>query len=473
MSNKKSFLWALFERIGSVGLQFVLQLIIARILLPSDYGICAILLVFVNICTLFIEGGLPAALIQQKNCSTKDYSTVFFITFVLSCVFYGVIFFLSPFIAEFFSNDIIIPGLRIISLTLVLGSFNSVQIAVLRKSFQFKKIFISNTIATILSSFISIYLAYKGSGAWAIIIQIVTQRIISTIITFLLLRWYPHWVFSWDIAKKLFSYGWKLMMSNILSVIVTDIYTIIIGRHFSKSELGLYDTGTKIPNSISSTISSTLTNYLFPLYSSFQDDSSKIKTYIKKSNSVCSFIMFPMMFCMAAMADPLIRIVLTDKWSNAAIFMQLACFLYAFYPIHMNNLQAINAIGRSDIGLKLEIIKKGLDLLFLIAFIPWGIVWLAFGRMLTSIIGLWINMSPNKKLVNYSFREQIGDILPTLAISLIVFVIIIFVSKFIKTSDIHLLSIQILISIISYSILSYLFNRKILFSVLSIINIKH
>lgn len=469
---KRSLFWSFLERVGTVGFQFLIQLLLARLLVPEDYGLCAILLAFINISTVFVDSGLPSALIQKEKVERIDYSSAFYLTFFASVVIYIVLFVLSPFVASFFGNDILCPALRILSISLVIGAFNSVQIAYLKRNFQFRKQFVANLSAIIFSAIVSIALALQGFGVWSIIWQYLSYRLISTLMLFIQVRWYPYVEFSRTRVLSLLSFGWKCMASNILSIIITDIYTVIIGKFFTKENLGVYDTGSKIPLAISTTVTSTLNSVTFPVFSRLQNDGAKLKDYIHKSNSISSFIVFPVMFGIAAMAEPLVRVLLTDKWIDAVPFLQIACVLYAFYPIHANNLQAINALGRSDIGLKLEVVKKTLDILFLLLFLPCGLIYVAFGRMLTSILGLWINIFPNKKLVGYSFKEQLLDIIPTFLIAGVSAIIMYLIPQFISVSDIVMVLIQCLFGLSLYCVLSHIFNKATLQKVVQIIKLK-
>ena len=267
------------------------------------------------------------------------------------------------------------------------------------------------------------------------------------------------------------------MASSFLSTVVTDVYITVVGKFFMKSELGVYDTGNKIPSTVSETFSSSLGSVLFTSFSQMQDDKNIVRQYVAKSNRVSSFIMFPLMFGLAVCAEPLIRLLLTDKWIAAVPFMQMACVLYSSYPLHIANVNAINALGRSDIALSNELKKKAIDIAFLVIMVHFGLLWVAFGRMMTSIISLWINMQPNKKFLDYSTYQQLKDIAPSFTISLVMCLVMVIIELATSLVPLLLLTIQLAVALVIYFGLSYLFNKdlmRIVFRLLPIINVaKH
>jgi len=459
---KKGIFWTFLERIGTKLVQFILQLILARILVPNDYGLSALLLAFINIATILINSGLSSALIQKKSSESIDYSSVFYICFLFAITLYIILYILAPNIATFFDDQRISSLLRVISSTLIIGSFNSIQLAILQKRMLYKKLFLANSCAIAISATISIFLAFQGYGVWSIVIQYVINRVTSTLILMYLIRWFPRWEFSFKRVISLWDFGWKYMMTSILSTIVTDIYTATIGKCYTKSQLGVYDTGNKIPSTISETFTSSLGSVLFPAFSVLQDNKLKLKEYVQKSNKTSTFLMFPLMFAVAAMSESIVQIVLTEKWITAVPFLQMACILYAFYPIHIANVQAINAIGRSDVALKVEFQKKCVDLSLLAIMVHFSIYWVALGRVITSVISLWLNMRPNKPFLNYSFMEQIMDVLPALISSLVMATIMILISKYTDFNAWATLSIQLCVGTCFYLLCSWGINKQIL-----------
>ena len=461
-------IWTFMERIGTKVVQFALQLLLARLLVPEDYGLCALLLAFINIATVFVNSGLNTALIQKKEADSLDFSSVLYLSLSISVIIYVILFFSSPLIADFFNDNRLSLLMRVLAVTLIIGAFNSVQLSVLTRNMQFRKLFIANLLGMIVSAVVSIVMAMNGFGVWSIVIQYLINRLVVTLALFALVRWMPKLEFSWIRIKSLFSFGWKCMTTTFLSTIVTDIYTAVVGKFYPKSQLGVYDTGNKIPATISETFSSSLGNVLFPAFSKLQNDIPQLRAIVAKSNKISSFLIAPIMFAIIASAHPIISILLTDKWIGAVPFLQMACLLYALYPLHIANISAISAIGRSDVTLRCEIQKKIVDLSFLALMVNFSIYWVALGRVLTSFVSLWINMRPNKKFLQYDVWQQIVDIIPTFIIAVVMCASMFLVELF-ELSIVIGLTTKILIGLIVYLLLSYMFNRQTMISVLNII----
>lgn len=465
---RSGMIWTFIERIGTKVVQFSLQLLLARLLVPEDYGLCALLLAFINIATVFVNSGLNTALIQKKEADSLDFSSVLYLSLSISVILYVILFFLSPFIADFFNDKRLSLLMRVLAVSLIIGAFNSVQLSVLTRNMQFRKLFIANLLGMIVSAVVSIVMAMNGFGVWSIVIQYLINRLVVTLALFALVRWMPKLEFSWIRIKSLFSFGWKCMTTNFLSTIVTDIYIAVVGKFYPKSQLGVYDTGNKIPATISETFSSSLGNVLFPAFSKLQNDIPQLRAIVAKSNKISSFLIAPIMFAIIASAHPIISILLTDKWIGAVPFLQMACLLYALYPLHIANISAISAIGRSDVTLKCEIQKKIVDLSFLALTVNFSIYWVALGQVLTSFVSLWINMRPNKKFLQYDVWQQIVDIIPTFIIAVVMCASMFLVDLF-ELSIVIGLTTKILIGLIVYLLLSYMFNRQTMISVLNII----
>ena len=465
---RSGMIWTFMERIGTKVVQFSLQLLLARLLVPEDYGLCALLLAFINIATVFVNSGLNTALMQKREADSLDFSSVLYLSLSISVILYVILFFLSPFIADFFNDKRLSLLMRVLAVSLIIGAFNSVQLSVLTRNMQFRKLFIANLLGMIVSAVVSIVMAMNGFGVWSIVIQYLINRLVVTLALFALVRWMPKLEFSWIRIKSLFSFGWKCMTTNFLSTIVTDIYIAVVGKFYPKSQLGVYDTGNKIPATISETFSSSLGNVLFPAFSKLQNDIPQLRAIVAKSNKISSFLIAPIMFAIIASAHPIISILLTDKWIGAVPFLQMACLLYALYPLHIANISAISAIGRSDVTLKCEIQKKIVDLSFLALTVNFSIYWVALGQVLTSFVSLWINMRPNKKFLQYDVWQQIVDIIPTFIIAVVMCASMFLVDLF-ELSIVIGLTTKILIGLIVYLLLSYMFNRQTMISVLNII----
>lgn len=414
-----SLIWKLLERSGTQGIQFIVQIVLARLLLPEEYGIISIVMVFILLANVFVQSGFNTALIQKKDTDEVDFSSVLYLSLGVAGVLYVVIYLAAPFIANFYSQPLLIPVLRVLSITLFIGAFNSIQNAFVARNMLFKKLFLSSLVASIISGVVGITAAYHNWGVWALVAQQLTNQLMIAIILWFTVKWRPHLIFSTTRVKSLFSYGSKLLASELLDTLYSNLRTLIIGRMYTPSMLGYYNRGQQFPQLIVSNINGSIQSVMLPALSAHQDDRKRVKEMMRRTVVSSSFLIFPMMVVMAVVAEPLVKIVLTEKWLPAVPFLQMACFTFALWPIHTANLQAINAMGRSDIFLKLEIIKKIMGLIVLGVSLPFGVYAIALGGIFSGLIGTFINAYPNKELLNYSYKEQWLDIMPSLLISLI------------------------------------------------------
>lgn len=455
-----SLIWKFLERGGVQFVQFFLSIILARLVSPSDYGIIALILVFIQIATVFIQSGFNTALIQKQDSDDTDFSTVFYFSLFVATFLYVILFLLAPYIAKFYNQEIIGSIIKVISITLFFGAVNSVQCAYVSKTMQFKKFFFSSIIALVGSGFIGVVLAYKGFGVWALVVQQLVNNFLTTIVLYLTVTWRPKLVFSFVRLMELFSFSWKLLCSGLLDVIFKNIYNLIIGRIYNSQMLGVYNRGTQFPQTISTSIDGSIQSVMFPTLSANNDNIQEVKRITRRSISTSAFVLMPCMFGLAAIAEPLVNILLTDKWLPCVPFLQLSCISYALYPIHTANLTGINALGRSDIFLKLEIIKKIITLVNILITLPLGIYAMAIGQVVSSIISTFINAYPNKKLMNYSYFEQLKDLMPSFSLSIVMSGIV-WMINFISLDSILIFIIQIVIGIIVYILLSKLFKVEI------------
>lgn len=449
--------WKLMERGGAQGIQLIVQILLARILAPSDFGIIAIVIVFITISRLFIESGFNVALIQKKEADDLDYSSVFYLSLFFAFLMYGLIYFSSPIIAKFYGDSQLIMVLRVLSITLFFGALNSVQNSFVVRHMMFKKLFISSLSAIIISGFIGIVAALLDLGVWALVLQQLANQFFATLILLFTIKWRPNLIFSISRLKSLFSFGWRVLVSKLINTLYLNMITLIIGKTYTPNILGYYNRGEQLPRIVVENIDGSLQTVLFPKFSSEQDNNTRLKAIVRRSIVTSSFMIFPMMIGMAAVAEPLIKVILTDKWLPSVPFLQIVCLSYAFTPIQSANLQAINALGRSDITLRLEIVKKVLGLFILIVSIPHGIYAMVIGIAITVVLASFINAYPNKRLLNYSYREQCSDIMPSLSISLIMGVFVYFLN-FLKMDVGILLMLQLAVGVGVYTILSKIFK---------------
>lgn len=449
--------WRYAERCGAQGIQFVVSIVLARLLSPGDYGIIGLITVFISLANVFISCGFGQALVQKKDADDIDYSSVFYFNIAAAIVLYFVMFFCAPPIAQFYDNMLLVPVIRVLSVTLIIGGINGVQQAYVQKTMQFKRFFWATLGGTIVSAFVGIAFAYSGFGVWALVAQQLTNQVIDTIILWITVRWRPILRFSVNRMKRLFSYGWKLLTSNLLSTAYTNLHSFVIGKIYDASQLGYYSRGWQFPSFITTNINSSINSVILPVLVQKQNDKLQLKSVMRRAISTSALIMFPAMAGLAAIATPLVKLLLTDRWLPCVPVLMMGCFVYAFMPIHTSNLQAINAMGRSDIFLKLEITKKMVGLIVLLITATKGIYAIAFGGVINSVLSCFINAYPNKKLVDYGYFEQICDILPSIVSSIAVFFAVFFIG-FINIPQLPLLIIQVLVGTIFYLVLMEIFK---------------
>ena len=455
----KSLIWKIMENCGIQGIQFIVQIVLARLLLPEDYGLISLVTTFIAIANVFVQSGFNTALIQNKDSDEVDFSSVFYLSLIVALIAYIGIFCSAPIVANFYGEPELILILRVLGVTLFFGALNSIQNAVIAKNMQFKKLFFSSLGASLVSGIVGIVLAYNGLGVWALVSQQIFSQISITIILWFTVKWRPTLVFSRKRVRVLFNYGSKLLASSLVDTIYMNLRNLVIGKVYTPEMLGMYNRGQQFPQLIVNNINGSIQSVMLPTLSSEQDNRSRIKIIVRRSIVTSSFIIFPAMIGLATIAEPVVKILLTNKWLPCVPFLQVFCFTYALMPIHTANLQAINAIGRSDIFLKLEIYKKVIGVIILIITIPYGAYAIALGGFIGSVISSFINAYPNLKLIDYSYKEQLQDIIPSFIISIVMGVII-YSINFLNTTPILTLIIQICIGILSYCGIAYLFKLE-------------
>ena len=410
--------WRFMERCGAQGVNFIVTIILARLLAPELYGTIALVTVFTAILQIFVDSGMGNALIQKKNADDTDFSSVFYFNMVMCLLLYIVMFFSAPYIAEFYARPELVKVIRVMSLTLVISGVKNIQQAYVSRNMLFKKFFFSTLGGTITAAFVGIGMAYAGYGVWALVAQDLTNKLIDTVVLWFTVKWRPKLLFSLKRLKILISYGWKLLVSGLIDSVYNNIRQLIIGRVYSSSDLGLYNKGQQIPSAIVNNINTSIDSVLFPAMSSQQEDKDRVKNMTRRSIKTSSFIMWPLMMGLAFTATTVVSLLLTDKWLGAVLYLRVFCIAYAFYPIHAANLNAIKAVGRSDLFLILEIIKKSIGLLSMLATMWISVEAMAYSLLFVSIISQFINSWPNRKLLGYSYLEQMKDILPSILLSL-------------------------------------------------------
>ena len=465
ISSRKPVLSALFwkflERFGVQCSQFVLQIILARILAPEHYGVLSMMIIFTTLANVFIQRGFNTALVQNKDVTEEDYSSVFWITLCVAAIMYGVLFWSAPAIAKFYNMPDLVQPFRVLCLVLFPGAVNSIQLAKVNREMDFKKVFQSNVVAILLAGVVGVLLALRGGGLWALVAQNILNVTVACAIMWFTVRWRPRFVCNFGRIKVLFSYGWKLLVSGLLDTLYQDLRSLVIGKKYDSGTLGYYSRGKQFPQFIINAINTSVQSVLLPAMSAEQGDNAKVKAMMRKSIIVSAYVIFPMMAGLAGVAEPLVKLLLTDKWLPCVPYMQIYCFTFAFYPVHTSNLQAINAMGRSDTFLKLEIIKKiqGVVLLLIAVFCFDSPIAIAMTGLIGTVTGSFINAYPNKKLVGYSYFEQMKDILPSLLIALIMFGCVLAVGM-LEFPVLLLLVLQVIVGVLVYFVLSVLFQLE-------------
>lgn len=454
-----NFGWRFAERFGAQVVKFIVEIILARLLMPEDYGLIALVTVIITILNVFVDSGLGISLIQKKDADDIDFSTVFFFNIVWCCIIYVILFLCAPYISLFYGLETLTSIIRVLGLTIVVSGIKNVQQAYVSRTMQFKKFFFSSLIGTIGAAILGIILAFLDFGVWALVIQQLFNTAMDCIVLWITVEWRPKFFFSIKRLKLLFSYGWKILFSTLLNTIYNNIYQLIIGNVYSSSALAFYNKGDQFPKLFISNINDSIDSVLLPSMSLKQDNITELKYITSLSIRTSTYLIFPLMIGLSIISSNLVLLVLTKKWIECVPYLQCFCVSYMLYPIHTANLNAIKAKGRSDIFLKLEIIKKVIGLVILFIVISKGPLIMAYSLIVLGIISQIINSYPNKHLLNYGYIEQIKDIIPNLLISLLMGINVYLVGL-INMPLILLLLFQVTVGIATYIYLSYVTKNE-------------
>lgn len=445
--------WRFAERCGAQIVTFIVSIVLARILIPDDYGTVALVTVFTAILQVFVDCGLGTALIQKKDADELDFSSVFYFNFAVCIVLYVGMFIAAPYIAVFYDDETLISVIRVLSLTIVISGVKGIQQAYVSRHMMFKRFFFSTIGGTIFSAFLGIALAYAGFGVWALVAQQLTNTAIDTLILWLTVRWRPKLMFSWTRLKELLKFGWRLLVSALLDTCYSNLRNLIIGKLYSSSDLAFYNQADKFPKVIVTNINTSIDSVLLPTMSSAQDDRERVKNMTRRAIKTSTYVMAPLMMGMAFCAEPIVHLVLTDKWMPCVPYLRIFCITYMFWPVHTANLNAINAMGRSDWFLRLEIMKKAVGIVLLISTMWVGVMAMAYSLLVGSVISQIINSWPNRKLLNYSYLDQVKDFAPGILLAVFMGVCVYFIG-YIPLPTILTLVIQIIAGAAIYIVLS-------------------
>ena len=455
-----SLIWKFLERGGVQIIQFVVSIFIARILSPHDYGSVALLTIFISIATVFVQSGLSTALIQKKDADELDTSSVFFYSLAVAIVMYIILFVSAGWISDIYKMPELVPLLRTMAIMLIPGALNSLQIAILSKNMEFKKQFYSSLSAAIFSGVVGLVMAIMNYGPWALVYQQLSYQFVICIVLFMLVKWKPKLIFSFRRTKALLAYGLKLLVARLIDTVYHNLESLIIGKRYSAATLAYCNKGKQFPLTLIDNIDGSVQSVMLPAYSAKQDDLLTVKSMLRRTVSMSTYLVFPAMITLASMGTPMIALVLGEKWLDAVPYLQLFCVVSMLFPLQTANLQAINAIGRSDVYLKLMFVKRvlGTVILFTSVYVynsPFAVV---IAAIIIELIGILVNVPSNVRLFNYNLVEQIIDIMPNLLMALVVGV----VTYLVTLINIHcffILIIQMVVSIIVYLFLSVIFKN--------------
>lgn len=459
--------WTFAERICAQVVSFVVSLILARLLLPSEYGAVSMTMVFISLANVLVSNGLGESLVQKKDSDELDFSTILICAMALSVVLYAIVFLCAPLVSTFYNLNIT-TLLRVLALKIPLTAINSIQQAYVAKKMIFKKMFWATSIGTALSGIIGIAMAWSGMGAWALVAQYLVNSCVDTVVLWIVLPWKPKVEFNGKRAKELVPYGWKIMISSLINTAFNEIRSLFIGKIYTSADLAFYQKGNQFPGLVINNIDTAIGKVIFPAMSSVNDRIDRLKQMARKSIRLTSFIIFPIMLGMLTTADKIIVLLLTEKWNGAIIFLRLACLFYALQPLQTADWQIIKAAGRADLCVKLEAVKKimGIILLVISAFISVEAV--GISSVITAAISTIINMIPAGKLANYSLKEHFGDIWKTLSASILMCILIYVLGGMISNTLVCLI-VQVLVGACLYIAFSFMLKNEALISIIEIL----
>ena len=465
------FVWKFFEKAGVQFIQVVLQLILARLLAPSDYGEIAILTVFISLSDVFIAQGLTTGLIQKKTIDELDYSSVYWANILLSCLLYLCMWLIAPKVALFYGNERLKMILRVLSINIIIGAFGSVHNAFLSRKMEFQKSFARNLTNVIVQGIVGIILAVKGFGVWSLVFSKLLGNVVGTAVMCITVQWNPQCLFSFKRVRNIFEYSVKILGTNLINTLFNNMHTIIIGKFYDDTTLGHYQRGQQIPQAAMLAIDGSLEEVLYTTLSKCQDNIEELKRVLRRTMKMSYFLIAPMMIGLATITPALIRVLLTEKWVECIPFMQLSCIICLFWPMSAR-IHAINAIGKSNVTFKISVISKIITLCLILVCVPMGIYAIMYGTILASIVSMCIVSYYVKKYIYYSGIELIRDLVPTLA-STFIMGMIVYLIGYLFSNDLLKLIVQVLCGFVMYIImaqlskndsyvyiLSYLKNKK-------------
>ena len=449
-STMSNVLWKFGERITAQFVSTIVAIILARLLYPEDYGVVTIVTIFISLFNALVTGGLGNALIQKKDADELDFSSMFYFSLSFSLIIYAGVFFSAGMLARIYQNAELILITRVMGLRIPIAAVNSIQHSYLARQMQFKKFFAATLGGTVVSAFVGIFLAYAGYGAWALVGQYLTNVFVDTIVLFIVGGWKPKWTYEWQRVKTMLPFGIRMMGAAVLDTGFNELRSIVISLRYSPTDLALYDNGKKYPNLLVVNINASINAVMFPVMSRVQSDSEALKMAMKKAIRISTYALAPILLGLFAVSEEFVEVVLTDKWIACVPFIRITCIMCLFYPIHTVNIQALNALGKSGLVLKLEVIKKALSITVLLISMCFGVTGIALGAMFVSILSTFINAVYSKRMMNYSFVAQMKDVSVSIVISSAMACSIFIINHVVNLDNVLLLLVDIVIGGLVY-----------------------
>lgn len=473
LKNKtvKGIVWSSIERFSVQGIQFLVMIVMARLLTPKDYGLVGMVAIFIAVAQSLVDSGFSQALIRKQNRTETDNSTVFYFNIVVGILLYLVLFAIAPLVAIFYDSPELTALMRVVCLSVVFNSFVVVQRALLTVNIDFKTQAKASLTAAVVSGVIGIGMAYSGFSYWSIVAQQLVNLGLNTLLLWIFTRWRPRWIYSWNSFRELFTFGSKLMFSGLLDVVYRNMYLLVIGKVFTASSLGYYTRANQFAEFPSSNLTGIMQRVTYPVLCQIQDDDERLVQIYRRFLRLSAFLIFPLLVGLSAVAEPFVLLLLKEQWLFAATLLQIICFAMMWYPIHAINLNLLQVKGRSDLFLRLEIIKKAIAVLILCVTIPMGLIAMCVGLILSSLIALIINTNYTGKLIQVGFLRQMRDLLPTLLLSLSMWGVVYGITSCLSGTILQLI-VGIVAGMVYYIALSALFHFPELKELYSIIRRK-
>ena len=455
----KGVFWKLLENGGAQGIQFVIAILLARMLTPAEYGVVGIIMIFITIANVFVQSGFGTALVQKKQADEMDFSSVCYFEIVLAVGMYGILYLAAPIIASYYEIGELRAIVRVLAVVLFPGAVISVQTAYVSRKMEFRGLFLSTLVASVVSGAVSIWMAYKGYGVWAMVGQQVMYYGALMMALFLTVSWKPARMYSMERVREMFGFGWKLLCASLLDTVFNNLYGLFIGKIYNEELLGSYNRGEQFPKLIATDLGMAIQAVLLPAFSSRQEDVVRVRQMVRQAIRLSSFVTLPMLLGMFAVADTMVEVLLGEKWLICVPFLRIMCISYCFWPIHITNLQAINAMGRSDIFLRLELVKKGLSLVALGVGMCFSVYGMVMIKAVQDFLCTFVNAAPNRKLLGYRIRQQWMDVMPSAGLSFVMCILVMTVGRlFGEMVPLVRLTVQIGCGAVVYTGLAWLFK---------------